>query len=146
MPAAPSFADLAASGNLKGTVRPALGALRAYTTGVLAVDGTIATALATLGALGGQYLLRTTAYSVTSADRGRVIDTTGTWTLSLLAAASAVTASTVSDPFGSIVIVPAPRLRSTKLNPAPALAAASKVSVHVPVVSITRPRSAAATA
>jgi len=90
MPAAPSFADLAASGNLKGTVRPALGALREYTTGVLAVDGTIATALATLGALGGQYLLRTTAYSVTSADRGRVIDTTGTWTLSLLAAASAV--------------------------------------------------------
>lgn len=89
MPALPSAADLISSLATNAQMKVTHTQLREYLAGVLGVDGTIATALATLGALGGQYLLRTTVYSVTSADRGRVIDTTGTWTLSLLAAASA---------------------------------------------------------
>ena len=89
MPALPTSADLTSVVATNATMKLTHTQLRDYLAGVLGTDGTIATALASLGALGGQYLLRTTAYSVTGADRGRLIDTTGTWTLSLLAAASA---------------------------------------------------------
>jgi len=89
MPPLPTSADLINALATNAQMKVTHPALRDYLAGVLGADGTIPTALATLGALGGQYLLRTTAYAVTGADRGRVIDTTGTWTLTLLAAASA---------------------------------------------------------
>lgn len=69
--------------------------LRAYLAGLLGADGLPATALATLGALGANYAAKTAAYTVVLTDRGRLLDATGTWTLSLPAAATAASGFTV---------------------------------------------------
>ncbi len=45
--------------------------------------------LGVIGSLLSAYVLKTTTYSVILGDKGTLIDTTGTWTLSLLAAATA---------------------------------------------------------
>jgi len=63
--------------------------LRGYLAGLLGADGLSATALATLGTLGGFYVSKTTAYTVITADRGNVIHCAGTFTISLPAAATA---------------------------------------------------------
>ena len=69
--------------------------LRAYLAELLGADGLPATALATLGALGANYAAKTAAYTVVLTDRGRLLDATGTWTLSLPAAATAASGFTV---------------------------------------------------
>jgi hypothetical protein len=56
---------------------------------LLGTAGTTAVALATLGALGSQYVAQNASLTLTAADRGKVISGTGTWTLTLPAAASA---------------------------------------------------------
>jgi hypothetical protein len=56
---------------------------------VVGADGTPAGALATLGALLGRYEARAAAGSVTLGDRGKWLACSGTWILSLLAAATA---------------------------------------------------------
>jgi hypothetical protein len=90
MTALPTAADLTDFAATSGTMKTRHTALRDYLSGLLGADGTKATALATLGALGGGYLARTGAYAVTTADRGLFIDaTSGTWTLALPAAATA---------------------------------------------------------
>ncbi|MDT8856480.1 hypothetical protein RNZ50_15910 [Paracoccaceae bacterium Fryx2] len=55
----------------------------------LCTSRTPATALATLGAAFGAHVARTAATTVTLADRGRLIDASGTWTLALPTAATA---------------------------------------------------------
>jgi hypothetical protein len=88
--ALPSTADLTTPGLTKAQFRTALANERDFLAGLLGTDGVVATALAALGTLGGALLTKTGAYTVTTADRGRVIlATSGTWTLSLPAAASA---------------------------------------------------------
>lgn len=90
MTALPSNADFNTSTNTEGQVKTAITNLLAYLVGILGADGTLSTALDTLGALGGNYVAKTAAYTVQIADRGQVIDaTTGTWTLSLPTVASA---------------------------------------------------------
>jgi hypothetical protein len=89
MPAPPSYADLAGLGALKGTVRPALGALRDYAVGLLGATGNVPDALAALGALVAGHVTLAATTTLTSAHRGRVIDCTGTITINLPAAASA---------------------------------------------------------
>lgn len=80
----PTNADITTVPSNHGLIRAALGALRDATVGLLGTDGTVATALATLGALGGGYVAKTAAYSVVAGDRGKIIDaTSGSWTLSL---------------------------------------------------------------
>lgn len=89
MPSLPPSSDITAAPT-QVAAQSAFAAWRGHNAGLLGEDGTQATALATLGALGGRYLAKTAAYSVVTGDRGAVIDaTSGTWTLSLLAAASA---------------------------------------------------------
>jgi hypothetical protein len=74
----------------EGDFKAAMTAMRDFQAVLFGTDGTVATALATLGAPASVYLPKTAAYTVAVADRGRLIDaTTGTWSLSLLAAASA---------------------------------------------------------
>jgi hypothetical protein len=89
MPAPPSYADLAALGALKGTVRPALGGLRDYAVGLLGATGNPPEALAALGALVAGHVAVAVTTSITAAHRGRVIDCTGTITINLLTAATA---------------------------------------------------------
>lgn len=84
MTALPTNADLTTVPANHGLIRAALGNMRDFLAGVLGTDGAVATALATLGALGSGYVAKTGAYSVVAADRGKFIDATAnTWTLTL---------------------------------------------------------------
>jgi hypothetical protein len=86
LPAASDFTGTVTEGDYKAAMTD----LRDFLAGLLGTDGTVATALGALGALAGTYLAKSSAYTVQVADRGRFIDaTTGTWTLSLPAVASA---------------------------------------------------------
>ena len=88
--ALPPSSDFTGAGVTEGDFKTAISALRDYLSGLLGTDGVIGTALATLGAPISGYSAKTTTYSVVAADKGKLINaTTGTWTLSLLAAATA---------------------------------------------------------
>lgn len=63
---------------------------RSFLAGLLGTTGLASDALAALGSLGGGYSGKTAAYTVTTADRGKFLNAmSGTWTLSLPAAATA---------------------------------------------------------
>ena len=85
----PTSADFTTTPGSHLAMRTSLAQQRDYLAGLMGDDGLPATALASLGALAGQYVAKTAAYTVTTADRGKVINGTGTWTLSLPPAASA---------------------------------------------------------
>lgn len=88
MPALPPISNFTGSTVTEGQFKTALSDLRGYLAGLLGTDGAMATALATMGALLSGVATKTAAYTVVSTDRGRLIDCSGTWTLSLSAAAS----------------------------------------------------------
>lgn len=85
----PPSSDFTGGSVTEGQFKTALSTMRDFLSGLLGADGAVATALATLGALGAAYAAKTAAYTVVLADRGRVLDCTGTWTLALPAAATA---------------------------------------------------------
>lgn len=91
MPTAlPASSDFTGAGVTEGDFKAAISALRDFLSGLIGADGAPVTALATLGAPASGYAAKTTTYAVLAADKGKLIDaTTGTWTLSLLAAATA---------------------------------------------------------
>jgi hypothetical protein len=72
----------------EGQFKAAQNDLRAYLADLLGVDGTVAVALATLKALVNDTVPLSGAYTVTAADRGKVLLAAGTWTLALTAASS----------------------------------------------------------
>ena len=87
LPAKSSYTDAALQ---KEAVRLASSQIYDYLVGLFGSDGAAATALATLGAtLSAAPLAKSASYTTVQADRGRLIDCTGTWTLSLHAAATA---------------------------------------------------------
>lgn len=89
MPALPPASDFTGPVT-EGQFKTATTAERDYLAGLLGTDGTQATALETLGAYAGGYVAKTSAYTATTADRGKLIDcTSGTFTVGLPAAASA---------------------------------------------------------
>lgn len=86
IPAKAGFTDPSVT---EGEFKNALEALHDYLTGLLGVAGTAPAAQAALGALlGAGVATRSADYTVLAADRGRVIDCTGTLTLSLTSAAA----------------------------------------------------------
>jgi len=89
MTALPAASAFTAEPMTAQALSDALVAVRDYLAGVAGTDGTQAGALAALGALAGRYEARTTTGSVAAGDRGKWLSATGTWTLSLLAAATA---------------------------------------------------------
>lgn len=91
MPTAlPASSDFTGAGVTEGDFKAAISALRDFLSGLIGADGAPVTALATLGAPASGYAAKTTTYAVLAADKGKLIDaTSGTWTLSLLAAATA---------------------------------------------------------
>lgn len=116
MPTAlPASSDFTGAAVDEGDFKSAISALRDYLAGLLGTDGATATALATLGAALSGYSAKTTTYAVVAADKGKLIDaTTGTWTLSLLAAATAGDGFTVSvRNSGTGVITVDPNLTET---------------------------------
>ena len=116
MPTAlPASSDFTGAGVTEGDFKSAITALRDYLSGLFGTDGVTTTALATLGAALSGYAAKTTTYAVIAGDRGKLIDaTTGTWTLSLLAAATAGDGFTVAiKNSGSGLITVDPNLSET---------------------------------
>ena len=84
MPAIPSIASFTGASVTEGDFKTALSNLHLFLTGLLGTDGTQAGAQAAMGAiLGAGAETKTAAYTVTSADRGKVIACSGTFTVSL---------------------------------------------------------------
>lgn len=93
----PPSSDFTGAGVTEGDFKSAITALRAYLSGLFGDTGATPLALQTLGAPVSGYVAKTTTYSVVAADKGKLIDcTTGSWTLSLLAAATAADGFNVS--------------------------------------------------
>jgi len=88
MTALPTSSDFTGSTVTEAGFKTALTALRGYLSGLLGDDGTLATALDTLGGLGSAMETKIGAYTVLAADKGTVFLCSGTWTLSLTAAAT----------------------------------------------------------
>lgn len=89
MPSLPASSDFTGGAVTEGQFKTALTGLRDFLSGLLGADGLPATALATLGAMGAAIVAKTAAYTVVVGDRGKTLDCSGTWTLSLPAAATA---------------------------------------------------------
>lgn len=112
--ALPASTDFTGAGVTEGDFKSAITALRDYLSGLMGTDGVTATALATLGAPLSGILTKSGAYSVVAGDKGRLIDCTGTWSLTLLAAATAGDGYTISvRNGGSGVITVDPNLSET---------------------------------
>lgn len=88
MTALPSSVSFTDSGITEAQFKTAITNQREYLAGLLGVDGEKSTALDTLGTLGSSTLSKSSAYTVLATDRGAVIECTGTFTLSLTAAAT----------------------------------------------------------
>lgn len=89
MTALPASSDFTGSTVTEGQFKAAITNLRDFLSGLLGADGLTATALATLGAMASATVDKSAAYTVVTTDRGKCINATGTWTLSLPAAATA---------------------------------------------------------
>jgi microcystin-dependent protein len=115
MPTAlPPSSDFTGAAVTEGDFKSAITALRDYLSGVLGATGATPLALQTLGAPVSGYVAKTTTYAVVAGDKGKLIDCTGTWTLSLLAAATAADGFTVSvRNSGTGVITVDPNLSET---------------------------------
>lgn len=84
----PPSSDFTAAAN-EGDAKAAYDAQRAFLAGLLGTSGNVADALATLGVLAGRFESRTAAAAITTADRGKIVSCTNTWTAALPAVASA---------------------------------------------------------
>lgn len=116
MPAIPSIASFTGASVTEGEFKTALSNLHLFLTGLLGTDGTQAGGQAALGALlGAGESTKTASYTVTSADRGKVIACSGTFTVTLpdasavgsgfaLAVANYDTGTITVDPFSAQTI------------------------------------------
>jgi len=85
LPAATDFTGAAVT---EGGFKTAMTNQRAFLAGLLGTTGSVDAAHAALGTLGGQVVTKTSAYAVVAADRGKIIDCSGSFTLTLTAAAT----------------------------------------------------------
>lgn len=111
LPAASAFTGAAVT---EGDFKSAITALHDFLSGMLGTDGATPTALTTLGAALSGILTKSAAYAVVAGDKGKLIDCTGTWSLSALAAATAGNGFTIAvRNSGSGVITFDPNLTET---------------------------------
>lgn len=90
MPALPAITAFTDAAVTEGNFKTALADLRAYLAGLFGEDGKAATALSALAALFGPGVVtKTGAYTVQTADKGKLVDCSGTFALTLPAAATA---------------------------------------------------------
>lgn len=109
MPSLPVSSDITGASTTEGQAKSWLTNLRDWANGLFGSDGTQATALGALGAPLSSNVVKSGAYTVVAADRGRVIRCTGTWTLSLSAVAtlgSNFTFAILNEGSGTITIDP----------------------------------------
>jgi len=88
MPALPTVSALTGSTVTEAQFKQALTDQREFLAALLGVDGSVPGALAAMGALISGYLARSAAYTVGVGDRGKLIDCTGSFTLSFAAAST----------------------------------------------------------
>lgn len=98
MTALPASIDFTDSSVTEANFKTAITNQRDFLAGLLGADGVNSTALKTLGALGNDTVAKSSNYTVIATDRGVVFVCTGTFTLSLTAAA------TLADGFTFAVI------------------------------------------
>lgn len=109
MPTLPAASEFTGSTVTEAQFKTAQTNLLGFLSGLLGSDGAAATALSTLGALGGKIAAKAGAYTVLAADRGTVFHCSGTWTLTLTAAATLGTGfsfSVINTSSGTITIDP----------------------------------------
>jgi microcystin-dependent protein len=112
--ALPPSSDFTGAAVTEGDFKSAISALRDYLAGMFGATGATTLALSTQGAPVSGYVAKTTTYAVVAGDKGKLIDCTGTWTLSLLAAATAADGFNVSvRNSGTGVITVDPNLSET---------------------------------
>lgn len=88
MPALPTSVSFTDSGTTEAQFKTAITNQREFLAGLLGTTGNTSDALDALGTLGSSTVTKSTAYTVISADRGALIQCTGTFTLSLTLAAT----------------------------------------------------------
>lgn len=89
MPTAlPAATDFTGASVTEAQFKTAMSDLRTFLADLFGADGTAATALATIGALGSSVVSKSANYTVAVTDCGKLIDGTGTFTLTLTAAAT----------------------------------------------------------
>lgn len=98
MTALPSSASFTDSGVTEGEFKTAITNQRDFLAGLIGENGTVITALQTLGSLGADTVTKSANYTVATTDRGKIILCTGTFTLSLTAA------TTLAKGFSFVVI------------------------------------------
>lgn len=84
----PPSADITGGAITEGQAKTWLTNVRTFIASLLGSDGTQPAALAALGAPWHGSIVKTGAYTVVAADRGKVLKCDGTWTLSFTAAAT----------------------------------------------------------
>lgn len=84
----PAATDFTGAAITEAQFKTAITDLRTFLADQLGTAGTVAAALTALGALAGQYEAKTGAYTVLAADRGKAIGCSGTFSLTLTAAAT----------------------------------------------------------
>jgi hypothetical protein len=89
MTALPAATDFTGATVTEGQFKTAMTNQRSYLAGLFGTDGAIGTAMTTLGVPLNDTIAKTGAYSVVAGDRGRLFLCSGTWSLTLLAAATA---------------------------------------------------------
>lgn len=95
--ALPASSEFTGAAQDEGDMKAVFTALRDYLAGLMGADGVTATAMATLGVALSSYVAKTANYTVLTSDKGKLIDAaSGTWTLTLPAAATAGDAFNVS--------------------------------------------------
>lgn len=98
MTALPSSVSFTDSGITEAQFKTAIANQREFLAGLLGTDGEKSTALQTLGSLGNDTVTKSANYTIAATDRGLVFLCSGTFTLSLTAAA------TLADGFAFAVI------------------------------------------
>ena len=88
MTALPSSISFTDSGVTEAQFKTAITNQREFLAGLLGTSGDVPDALTALGTLGSSTITKSSAYTVVAADRGALIECTGTFTLSLTAAAT----------------------------------------------------------
>lgn len=87
MPTLPSSTDITSASATEGSAKVWFSSVRSFIASLLGTDGTQKTAQVALGTPMHGSIPKSGAYTVLQADRGKVIRCTGTWTLSISAAA-----------------------------------------------------------
>ena len=110
MPSLPIATDFTGAGVTEAGFKTAITNQREFLAGLLGTTGNQVDALVALGALGADTVSKTTAYTVIATDRGKTILCSGTFTLSLTAAATlgdGFTFAVINTGTGVITIDPA---------------------------------------